>query len=207
LASAVEWTGRGDCSTSTAPSSFSIHLPVRYVMQRQMNAEPQDLRFSFDGARGDQLLIRSVKGAAVGEAIAVTDKGADIYKSAVAVAGDGNGVGVLVAEQNYKPFPNNPAANFDIWARSLAGGKLGEAVKISESTKTIFGPWRRPIQPARCGSPGRALATARSRFCRGARPAMGGRRSKSSALSRAIAGPRDRTTKESAAKWRSRGHL
>jgi hypothetical protein len=112
----------------------------RYIMQRQMTTEPQDLRFLSTAPGGDQLLIRSIKSGTAGEAIAVTEKGADIYKSAVAVAGDGTVWVFWSQNKNYKPFPNNPASNFDIWARSLKDGKLGEATKISESTENDVWP-------------------------------------------------------------------
>src|SRR4029077_4463889 len=42
---------------------------------------------------------------------------------------------------SYKPFPNNAkVGNFDIWARPLFGGKLGTAMKISESQESDIWP-------------------------------------------------------------------
>src|SRR5262245_39313203 len=56
---------------------------------RNWQTEPSDLSFLVKPAGGDQLLARIVKNGVPGEEIAVTETGCDIYKSAVAVAGDG----------------------------------------------------------------------------------------------------------------------
>src|SRR5205085_2306776 len=67
--------------------------------------------------------------------------GCDIYKSAVAVAGNGTVWVFWSQNKNYKPFPNNPTANFDIWARSFrTTGEAADAVKISESTENDVWP-------------------------------------------------------------------
>jgi len=137
----------------------------------------------------------------VGEAIAVTDKGADIYKSAVAVAGDGTVWVFWSQNKNYKPFPNNPAANFDIWARSLAGGKLGEAVKISESTENDIWPVAATDSAGKVWVAWQGARNGAFKILSRRQTGNGWSPSKSSALSRAIAGPpRSATTKESGGK-------
>jgi hypothetical protein len=104
------------------------------------NTEPSDFTFLTKAPGGDQLFVRTLKGQTIGEALAVTEPGADIYKSTVAVAGDGTVWIFWSQNKSYKPFPNNPAANFDIWARSLKDGKLGEAMKISNSEESDVWP-------------------------------------------------------------------
>ncbi|HEY2411097.1 MAG TPA: hypothetical protein VGI40_02585 [Pirellulaceae bacterium] len=101
---------------------------------RAWGSEPTDLGFLTKAPGGDQLVVRVVKSGVPGEEIAVTENGCDIYKNAVAVAGDGTAWIFWSQNANYKPFPDNAKiANFDIWARPLSGGKLGTAVKISSS--------------------------------------------------------------------------
>ena len=95
--------------------------------------------------------------ATPGDEIAVTEKGTDIYKSAVAVAGDGTAWIFWSQNKSYQAVSRQRRiANFDIWARPLKDGKLGEAVKISDSKRTTSGRSPRPIPPARSGLPGRA---------------------------------------------------
>ena len=90
-------------------------------------AEPTS-RFLTKPPGGDQLFVRIVKNGVPGEEIAVTEAGCDIYKSAVAVAGDGTAWIFWSQNTSYKPFPDNAkVANFDIWARPLNDGKLGTA--------------------------------------------------------------------------------
>jgi hypothetical protein len=107
---------------------------------RNWEAEPADLSFLSKAPGGDQLVLRIIKDGKPGDEIAVTETGSDIYKSAVAV--DGGGTAWIFWSQNasYKPFPNNPNANFDIWARPVKDGKLGQAVQISESQETDVWP-------------------------------------------------------------------
>src|SRR5262245_9651504 len=108
---------------------------------RVWDNEPGDLAFLSKAPGGDQLFVRIVKSGVPGEEIAVTEGGSDIYKSAVAVAGDGTAWIFWAQNTNYKPFPNNATVgNFDIWARPLSSGSLGQAVKISDSTESDIWP-------------------------------------------------------------------
>jgi len=107
---------------------------------RNWQTAPDDLKFLSTAPGGDQLVVRVVKGGSAGEPIAVTEGGCDIYKSAVAVAGDGTAWIVWSQNKNYKAFPNNPTANFDIYARPLKDGKLGETVRVSESAESDIWP-------------------------------------------------------------------
>jgi hypothetical protein len=107
---------------------------------RTWSQAPGDLSFLAQPPGGDQLFVRSVKDGAVSQPIAVTETGADIYKSAIAVAGDGTAWIFWSQNKNYQPFPNNPTANFDIWARPLKDGRLGAARRLSESAENDIWP-------------------------------------------------------------------
>jgi hypothetical protein len=112
----------------------------REERSRNWQSEPADLKILAKAPGADQLWLRSVKDHELGEAIAVTQPGSDIYKSAVAVDGEG-GVWVVWAENSgYRPFPDNPLPNFDIRARRLKDGKFGEPVKISDSPENDVWP-------------------------------------------------------------------
>jgi hypothetical protein len=107
---------------------------------KSFDKEPDDLKFLATAPGGDRLWLRSVRGREAGQAVAITEAGRDIYKSAVAVDGSGR-VWVAWAENPaYKPFPNNPAPAFDIWVRSFKDGKLDEPVKLSDSKESDVWP-------------------------------------------------------------------
>ncbi len=107
---------------------------------RTWDKEPGDLSFLAKAPGGDQLWLLPVKGGQPGQAIAVTGAGADIYKDTLAVDGDGR-VWIFWSENKaYKPYPKNPQANFDIWARSFKDGKLSEPQKISDSKENDVWP-------------------------------------------------------------------
>ncbi len=107
---------------------------------KSYDKEPADMAFLAKAPGGDQLWLRSVKDGAAGEGMAITAPGRDIYKSAVAVDGKGT-VWIFWSENSgYKAFPENGKPNFDIWARSLTGGKLSEPMKMSESPESNIWP-------------------------------------------------------------------
>jgi hypothetical protein len=128
-----------DGTIVVAYTSFTPGID-RDERSRNWQSEPADLKFLAKPPGGDQLLLRLVKDGKPGEPIAVTETGADIYKSALAIAGDGTVWVFWSQNKNYKPFPDNPTANFDIWARSYKSGKLGEPLKISDSAENDIWP-------------------------------------------------------------------
>lgn len=108
---------------------------------RTWQEEPKDLSFLAKPPGADQLFVRVVDRTGVElKSLPVTSEGADIYKSAVAVARDGTAWIFWSQNKNYQPFPRNPTANFDIWARPLRDGQLGEPVLISASTENDIWP-------------------------------------------------------------------
>lgn len=102
--------------------------------------EPGDLSFLATAPGADQLWLCSVKGSEHGEPIALTPAGGDIYKSAVAVDHEG-AIWVAWAQNcGYRPFPENPLPNFEIYARCLKDGKLSQVLKISDSPENDVSP-------------------------------------------------------------------
>ena len=165
------------------------HRPQR-AHQARGTETPATSSFLAKAPGGDQLFVRVVKGGVPGEPIAVTETGCDIYKSAVAVAGDGTAWIFWSQNKNYKPFPNNPHGQFRHLGPPAEGRQARRGgADFRRRPKTTSGPSPRPIPPATSGSPGKARATASSKFSPAARTATVGPPSKSSARNRAAAGP------------------
>lgn len=134
-------------SAATGPDGAAWVAYTRYTpgidrneRAKSYQAEPADLKFLAKPPGADQLWLQPVNRPEASAPVAITAAGRDIYKSAVAVAGDGT-VWVAWAENTaYKPFPDNPAPRFEIWARPVKGGKAGEAVKLSTSPESNVWP-------------------------------------------------------------------
>jgi len=126
-----------DGTVWAAWQSFTPGLD-RAVRAKSYETEPADLKVLATAPGGDQLWLRPING----DAIAITATGRDIYKSAVAI--DGSGLVWVVWAENtgYKPFPDNPRANFDILARSYdpKTKKLGEPENLSKSAENDVWP-------------------------------------------------------------------
>jgi hypothetical protein len=126
----------------TAWISYASYTPGldRDERAKSFDQEPADLKYLATAPGGDQLWLRSVKGSVNGAPVAITAAGRDIYKSAVAVDGAGRVWAVWAENAGYKAFPDNGKPSFDIWARSLKDGKLGEPVKLSDSLESDIWP-------------------------------------------------------------------
>lgn len=126
-----------DGTVWTAWQSYTPGLD-RAARARGFDKEPEELKSLAKAPGGDQLFLRAVGG----EAVAITPTGRDIYKSAVAV--DGKGLVWVVWAENpvYKPFPENPTSNFDVFARSFdpKSKKLSEPEKLSDSEESDVWP-------------------------------------------------------------------
>ena len=105
---------------------------------KSFETEPADLKVLATAPGADQLWLRPT----TGEAIAITPTGRDIYKSAVAVDGAGLVWVVWAENASYKPFPDNPRPNFEIFARSYDAKtkKLSAPVNLSESPENDVWP-------------------------------------------------------------------
>ncbi len=126
----------------TAWVAYASYTPGldRDERAKSFDKEPADLKFLATAPGGDQLWLRSVKGQAPGAPIAITGTGRDIYKSAVAADGEGRVWVVWAENAGYKAFPENGPARFDIWARAVKDGILGEPVKLSDSAESDVWP-------------------------------------------------------------------
>lgn len=127
----------------------------RVERAKNYQKEPESLEFLAKAPGGDQLWLSSVplapKGSVdelfsgwkgTGNPIAITPAGRDIYRSAVAVAGDGR-VWVIWSENSgYAAFPKNGAPNFDIWARAFdpKTKQLSEPMRLSDSPESDVWP-------------------------------------------------------------------
>jgi len=129
----------GDGTVFVAYTSFTPGLD-RDARARRLDAAPDDLSFLAKAPGADQLWLRAVDGPRAGEPVAVTSAGRDIYRSAVAVDGSGT-IWIFWSENTgYKPFPDNPLPNFDIWARAYKDGRLGAPQQISTSPENDVWP-------------------------------------------------------------------
>lgn len=128
-----------DGTVYLAYTSYTPGIP-REERTTNWDQPPADMNFLSKAPGGDQLFVRVVKNGVAGEPIAVTETGSDIYKSAVAVASDGTAWIFWSQNKNYKAFPNNGVANFEIYARPLKDGKLGQEVNISGGSETDIWP-------------------------------------------------------------------
>src|SRR5262245_28043780 len=82
-------------------------------------------------AGGDQILLARWSRGAWSEAVAVTEKGGDLYKPAVAVDDSGR-VWVF--------WSANQGGNFDLYARSFEAGKGGRTVKLTSDRGPDIAP-------------------------------------------------------------------
>lgn len=97
---------------------------------------PEDFSFLSKPVGGDKVVLRVEQNGAWADAIDVTPGGGDIYKCALTV--DGRGTAWVVWSENVT-FPQTDA-NFEIFARSFADGKLGPAVRLSENAASDLNP-------------------------------------------------------------------
>ncbi len=84
---------------------------------------PTDFKLYAEPTGGDQIWVRKYSGGHWGEAIAVTEAGADRYKTAVAIDGEGRA---------WVFWSENRGGNFDIFARAIAASGPEEQIQISK---------------------------------------------------------------------------
>ncbi len=97
---------------------------------------PDDFSFLKDPVGGDQIVLRYQRKGTWSEEIPVTSGGGDIYKCSIAV--DEQGTAWICWSENINyPQPN---ANFEIFIRSYANGKLGPAIKLSNNEASDVNP-------------------------------------------------------------------
>ncbi len=126
-----------DGTTYEAHISFTPGID-RDERARRWTAEPADYAFLATPAGGDRLWLRVIQGAKTGEPIAVTPGQGDLYKTALAL--DGQGTLWIVWSENQAWRQRSAAPNFEIWARSFKAGRLSEPVNLSQNAGNDVNP-------------------------------------------------------------------
>jgi hypothetical protein len=80
---------------------------------------------------GDQVLLRKRAGGQWSEATPITASGLDVYRTAIAIDGQ---------QRVWVFWSQNNSGNFDIFARSVSGGKAGPIVQISKEAGADIDP-------------------------------------------------------------------
>ena len=101
----------------------------------QLRAELKQAPSEFEQYRtptgGDQVLVKSYAGGQWSSPVEITASGLDLFKTAIAIDGKG---------QPWVFWSQNTKDNFDIWARPIANGKPGAAVRISREVGSDIDP-------------------------------------------------------------------
>jgi hypothetical protein len=109
-----------------------FHHSADYVkLRRTVREAPQDFKQFAQPTGGDQIWARKYTGGTWGEPIAITKAGLDLYRSAVAVDGDGRA---------WVFWSENHDGNFDIFGRPVDGSVPGEQVQISKEVGSDIDP-------------------------------------------------------------------
>jgi hypothetical protein len=112
------------------------HNPDHNSLRAALETTPQDFSKWKSPTGGDQVFARKYSGGAWGKPIAVTAGGGDLYRTAIAV--DGQGRPWVFWAQNVKA--GSPRANFEIFARPIQNDAPGAAVQISNDPGSDIDP-------------------------------------------------------------------
>jgi hypothetical protein len=112
------------------------HNPDHNALRAALDAAPKDFARWKSPTGGDQIFARKYSGGAWGKPIAITPAGGDLYRSAIAV--DGQGRAWVFWAENVKPLGGQ--ANFEIFARAIANDVPGAKVQISNDPGSDIDP-------------------------------------------------------------------
>jgi hypothetical protein len=112
------------------------HNPDHNALRAALDSPPKDLSRWKAKPGGDQVFLRKYAGGVWGSPIAVTGPGLDVFRTAVAV--DGQGKVWVVWSQNTQ-FPAK-TPNFEIFARVFENGAAGKQVQISNDPGNDVNP-------------------------------------------------------------------
>ena len=126
-----------DGTTYVAHVSFTPGID-REQRARQLAKAPEDFSFLATPPGGDQVWLSTVKNGQPGEPIAVTAGKGDIYKTALAV--DGQGTVWIFWSENQAWQDAAAPANFEIWARSFKAGALTAPINLSQNAGSDVSP-------------------------------------------------------------------
>ena len=125
-----------DGSAAVAWVSFTPGID-REERARQWDKAPTDFSFLAKPTGGDRVWLRTQRNGAWSEPVAITRGGGDVYKCAVAI--DGRGRTWVFWSENTS-WPAKPLANFEIFAVSVADGKVSAPVKLTDHAGTDVSP-------------------------------------------------------------------
>ena len=112
------------------------HNPDHNSLRAALEATPKDFAKWKSPTGGDQIFARKFSGGTWGKPIAITAGGGDLYRSAIAV--DGQGRPWVFWAQNVKPVGGR--ANFEIFARPIQNDAPGAQVQISNDPGSDIDP-------------------------------------------------------------------
>jgi hypothetical protein len=112
------------------------HNPDHNSLRAALETTPKDFSKYKSPTGGDQIFARKYAGGAWGNPIAITPAGGDLYRSAIAI--DGQGRPWVFWAQNVKA--GNGRANFEIFGRAIQNGEPGAQVQISNDPGSDIDP-------------------------------------------------------------------
>ncbi len=112
------------------------HNPDHNGLRAALDTPLKDFSKLKSPTGGDQIFARKYSGGKWGAPIAITAAGLDLYRSSVAI--DGQGTPWVFWAQNVKA--GSPRANFEIFARTVQNGVPGTAIQISNDPGSDIDP-------------------------------------------------------------------
>jgi hypothetical protein len=107
------------------------HHPRHNELRRALQTPLPDFSPLKEPTGGDQVLLRKYSGGSWGAAVAITEPGLDLYRTAVAVDGK---------QRTWVFWSQNTGGNFDIFARSVSGGSTGPVIQIAKEAGSDVDP-------------------------------------------------------------------
>jgi hypothetical protein len=112
------------------------HNPEHNALRAALDTAPKDFTRWKSPTGGDQIFARKYSNGAWGKPIAITPAGGDLYRSAIAI--DGQGRPWVFWSQNVRPLGGR--ANFDIFAKAIVNDVPGAPVQISNQPGSDIDP-------------------------------------------------------------------
>jgi len=112
------------------------HNPDHNALRAALDTTPKDFSKWKSPTGGDQIFVRKYSGGAWAKPIAVTAPGGDLYRTAIAI--DGQGRPWVFWAQNVHAA--NGRANFEIFARAIVNETPGATVQISNAPGSDIDP-------------------------------------------------------------------
>jgi hypothetical protein len=107
------------------------HHPRQNEMRVALRTPLDDFAPLKEAPGGDQVLLRKYSGGSWGPAVAITDPGQDVYRTAIAIDGK---------QRVWVVWSQNNRGDFDIFARSVVAGRPGRLIQISKDVGSDIAP-------------------------------------------------------------------